>query len=149
MICNRLASRIIPPGVWARCFDQLEPPNHLRQWPPLTILLTPVGGRATDRMFWGSRVPVPAWVEEPDRSCASGGLRATSRVRGLLPWRKALPLSGVGASSFRNEHWSAPKMPRKRDLLTRKDILKALDRLRSEEHTSELQSHSFISYAVF
>ena len=28
-------------------------------------------------------------------------------------------------------------------------VAKTLDGLRSEEHTSELQSHSFISYAVF
>src|ERR1051326_9221572 len=28
-------------------------------------------------------------------------------------------------------------------------LLRMLPRLRSEEHTSELQSHSFISYAVF
>ena len=29
------------------------------------------------------------------------------------------------------------------------DLLEALAETRSEEHTSELQSHSFISYAVF
>ena len=34
-------------------------------------------------------------------------------------------------------------------LLVLLDLLERLARLRSEEHTSELQSHSFISYAVF
>ena len=39
--------------------------------------------------------------------------------------------------------------PNKSVLFELDKVLQQMDRYRSEEHTSELQSHSFISYAVF
>src|ERR1051326_9440392 len=61
--------------------------------------------------------------------------------------------AGVRAGFADKEYESAgASVMNRSDLLPEADVLACVNRLeadRSEEHTSELQSHSFISYAVF